>query len=239
MAEQPTLVARVPDVSTSQPQPPSLNPTDSVAALCPHRHETDPEQLILRLYRELLAEYPTEVGPTPLRVLGSCREYAATTAGQSTPRPAAPGCSSPATPDTRSPSIPANRRNGRTSRPPTRSCTPSSATHSPNPGHTAGRGTMRPRRGRAHHARSQVHQPPCRRRSDPRRHRLVQAGIRRLVRRGRAQGGEPHHGTTSLPVHRSTRRNSGTGPPGRGPVPAQDHQMAPVPVMAAAARPRK
>lgn len=70
---QSSLVDRVPDASTSQPQPPSLNPTDSVAALCRHRHETDLEQLILRLCRELLAECPTEVGPTPLRVLGSCQ----------------------------------------------------------------------------------------------------------------------------------------------------------------------
>ena len=50
-----------------------MNPTDPVAALCRHHGETDPEQLILRLCRELLAECPTEAGPTPLRVLGSCQ----------------------------------------------------------------------------------------------------------------------------------------------------------------------
>lgn len=50
-----------------------MNSTDPVAALCRRHHETDPELLILRLCRELLAECPTAAGPTPLRVLGSCQ----------------------------------------------------------------------------------------------------------------------------------------------------------------------
>jgi hypothetical protein len=50
-----------------------LNLTDPVAVLCRHHHETDPEQLILRLCRQLLAECPTGAGLTPLHVLGSCQ----------------------------------------------------------------------------------------------------------------------------------------------------------------------
>ena len=45
----------------------------AVQALCQHYGETDPEALILRLCRGLLSEAPTEAGPTPLLVLGSCR----------------------------------------------------------------------------------------------------------------------------------------------------------------------
>jgi Zn-dependent peptidase ImmA (M78 family) len=45
----------------------------AVHALCQHHHGVDPEALILRLCRELLAEKPTDSGPTPLHVLGSRR----------------------------------------------------------------------------------------------------------------------------------------------------------------------
>ncbi len=46
---------------------------EAVQALCRQHKELDPEALILRLCRELLDEYPTDSGPTPLRVLGSIR----------------------------------------------------------------------------------------------------------------------------------------------------------------------
>lgn len=46
---------------------------ETVRALCDHHHETDPEVLILRLCQALLAECPTDSGPTPLNVLGSIR----------------------------------------------------------------------------------------------------------------------------------------------------------------------
>jgi IrrE N-terminal-like domain len=41
--------------------------------LCRRHGEPDPEQLIVRLCEELLAECPTDRGPAPLPVLGSCR----------------------------------------------------------------------------------------------------------------------------------------------------------------------
>jgi hypothetical protein len=44
-----------------------------VLELCQRHHEADPERLIVRLCQELLTEYPPDAGPTPLRVLGSCR----------------------------------------------------------------------------------------------------------------------------------------------------------------------
>lgn len=45
----------------------------AVQALCDHHGEPDPEALILRLCRELLAHQPTKFGQTPLNVLGSYR----------------------------------------------------------------------------------------------------------------------------------------------------------------------
>lgn len=45
----------------------------AVQALCEHYHEADAEALIVRLCQALLAEQPTDAGPTPLRVLGSFR----------------------------------------------------------------------------------------------------------------------------------------------------------------------
>jgi len=45
----------------------------AVEALCSHHGEADPKQLILRLCRELLNEAPTDAGPSPIVVLGSCR----------------------------------------------------------------------------------------------------------------------------------------------------------------------
>ena len=50
-----------------------MNITDPVAALCGYHGETDPEQLILRLCRELTAQCSTETGPAPLPVLASCQ----------------------------------------------------------------------------------------------------------------------------------------------------------------------
>lgn len=44
-----------------------------VLELCNRHGESDPEALIVRLCRELLDEYPTDQGPTPLNVLGSIR----------------------------------------------------------------------------------------------------------------------------------------------------------------------
>ena len=45
----------------------------AVQALCLFHGDGDPEALILRLCRELLGEQPSDAGPTPLPVLGSCR----------------------------------------------------------------------------------------------------------------------------------------------------------------------
>ena len=90
MAEQPTLVDRVPDVSTSQPQPPSLNPTDSVAALCRHRHETTPNSSSCGYAANCSPNAPLRSGRRRCVFSVPAREYAATTAGQSTPEA---GCS--------------------------------------------------------------------------------------------------------------------------------------------------
>jgi Zn-dependent peptidase ImmA (M78 family) len=46
---------------------------DAVVALCEKHGELDPEILIIRLCRELVAECSTESGPSPLNVLGSVR----------------------------------------------------------------------------------------------------------------------------------------------------------------------
>jgi len=51
----------------------NLTDIDPVAALCAYHDETDPEQLILRLCRELSGQCPTEAGPAPLPVLASCQ----------------------------------------------------------------------------------------------------------------------------------------------------------------------
>ena len=50
-----------------------MNITDPVAALCGYHGESDPEQLILKLCRELTSQCPTEAGPAPLLVLASCQ----------------------------------------------------------------------------------------------------------------------------------------------------------------------
>jgi Zn-dependent peptidase ImmA (M78 family) len=46
-------------------------PDPAVQALCDHHRETDPEKLVLRLCRDLLARCLTSTGPTNLRVMGS------------------------------------------------------------------------------------------------------------------------------------------------------------------------
>ena len=46
-------------------------PDPLVAAFCVHHGEADPEALVLRLCRELLAQAPTDRFPTPLEVLAS------------------------------------------------------------------------------------------------------------------------------------------------------------------------
>ncbi len=46
-------------------------PDPAVLALCRYHREADPERLVLRLCRRLLAQCPTASGPTPLQVLGS------------------------------------------------------------------------------------------------------------------------------------------------------------------------
>jgi Uncharacterised protein family (UPF0261) len=63
-----------------------------VLELCRRHGEADPERLIVALCEELLARCPTDRGPSPLRVLGSCRGSAMSGMSSSTPRPGALGC---------------------------------------------------------------------------------------------------------------------------------------------------
>ena len=51
-----------------------MTPVDpQVLALCRLHHETHPQQLIIRLCRQLLDQHPVASGPSPLLVLGSLR----------------------------------------------------------------------------------------------------------------------------------------------------------------------
>ena len=52
-----------------------------VLELCRRHGEPDPKRLILRLCQELLAECPTDRGPSPLAVLASCRGVRACRSG--------------------------------------------------------------------------------------------------------------------------------------------------------------
>lgn len=61
-----------------------------VQQLCEAHEETDPEALVLRLCRDLLAFAPTEDGPSPLRVLGSVQLIRECKIGQI---PTGAGCS--------------------------------------------------------------------------------------------------------------------------------------------------